>query len=29
MNIIDDLEKRGLLDNFSDEEKVKKLFVFF
>ena len=26
MNIIDDLEKRGLLDNFSDEEKVKKLF---
>ena len=26
MNIIDDLEKRGLLDNFSDEEKIKKLF---
>lgn len=26
MNIIDDLEKRELLDNFSDEEKVKKLF---
>ena len=26
MNIIDDLETRGLLDNFSDEEKVKKLF---
>ena len=26
MNIINDLEKRGLLDNFSDEEKVKKLF---
>lgn len=26
MNIIDDLERRGLLDNFSDEERVKKLF---
>lgn len=26
MNIIDDLERRGLLDNFSDEERIKKLF---
>lgn len=25
-NIIDDLEKRGLLDNFSDKEKIHKLF---
>lgn len=25
MNIIEDLERRGLLDNFSDEENVKKL----
>ncbi|MFA6861018.1 MAG: tyrosine--tRNA ligase [Bacilli bacterium] len=26
MDIIDDLEKRGLLDNFSDETKIKELF---
>lgn len=26
MNIIDDLEKRGLLDNYSDKEKVHDLF---
>ncbi len=26
MNIIDDLEKRGLLDNFSDKEKIHELF---
>ncbi len=26
MNIIDDLEKRGLLDNFSDKEKIHDLF---
>lgn len=26
MNILDDLEKRGLLDNFSDKEKVHDLF---
>ena len=25
-NIMDDLEKRGLLDNFSDKEKIHKLF---
>ena len=25
MNILDDLEKRGLLDNFSDEEKIRKM----
>lgn len=26
MNIIDDLERRGLLDNYSDKEKIHKLF---
>lgn len=26
MNIIDDLEKRGLLDNFSDREKIHEMF---
>ena len=26
MDIIEDLERRGLLDNFSNKEKIKELF---